>query len=81
MYIYFKTYLEGGRLNDELKFLENLQQRYKTDRKPDIYESKHFILEESEDPRFTQIPEDESPTLSYQVISHFISISTFEFRF
>uniref|UniRef100_A0A1I8BAJ4 SSD domain-containing protein n=1 Tax=Meloidogyne hapla TaxID=6305 RepID=A0A1I8BAJ4_MELHA len=59
---------EGGRLNEELKFLTTLQNqswdRYKMD---ESYLLRNFEQEDS-DPRLGLIPEDDAPVASYQVL-------------
>ncbi|KAL3080175.1 hypothetical protein niasHS_013847 [Heterodera schachtii] len=71
---------EGGRLNEELNFLSTLQQesrqrrqnatkRHNDEDEPTnaAYEQRHFLPEDL-DERLFEIPEDEAPISSYQVL-------------
>uniref|UniRef100_A0A1I7SEP3 SSD domain-containing protein n=1 Tax=Bursaphelenchus xylophilus TaxID=6326 RepID=A0A1I7SEP3_BURXY len=57
---------EGGRLNEELKFFERVQDQY-GDLNWTFYDEKHFVRE-SRDPLLKQIKEDEIKTSDYQVL-------------
>jgi hypothetical protein len=59
---------EGGRLNEELKFLNTLQNRSRNEFKvDDTYLLNNFVPSDS-DPRLNLIPEDDAPVASYQVL-------------
>ncbi|CAD5209040.1 unnamed protein product [Bursaphelenchus okinawaensis] len=57
---------EGGRLNEELKFFERVQDRY-ANLSWTEYDEQHFVRE-SNDPLLKQIKEDEIKTSDYQVL-------------
>uniref|UniRef100_A0A914HFM4 Uncharacterized protein n=1 Tax=Globodera rostochiensis TaxID=31243 RepID=A0A914HFM4_GLORO len=73
-YVYIETDIvklwvsEGGRLNEELNFLSTLQKANRRNLTQDSpYEQRHFLSEDL-DERLFEIPEDEAPISSYQVL-------------
>ena len=63
---HFVFFVEGGRLNEELKYFKTIQNRY-GDRPRTSYDDLHFVAE-SHDPKLAQIKEDEASNSGYQVL-------------
>lgn len=58
--------VEGGRLNEELKYFKTIQNQY-GDRPRTSYDDLHFVAD-AFDPKLSQIKEDEASNSGYQVL-------------
>jgi Ran GTPase-activating protein (RanGAP) involved in mRNA processing and transport len=58
--------LEGGRLNEELRYFKTVQDKYGKKNWTD-YDEKHFVRD-ANDPKLLQIREDEATNSGYQVL-------------
>lgn len=58
--------LEGGRLNEELRYFKTVQEKYGNKTWSD-YDEKHFVRD-ADDPKLLQIREDEATNSGYQVL-------------